>query len=84
MVSPDIMRALARELLDGDPAGHRLLVMSVRVDRDRCGCVQLQVAHAAALTDDTDAAAARMLLRREYDRRAARPLTSLLTELELS
>jgi len=79
-----MMRALARELLDGQPAGRRQIVMAVDVETDACGCTRLRVAHAAALTDETDALAATMLLRREYDRRAGRPAVPLATELEIS
>ena len=78
------MRRLARELLDGDGARRRIIVMTVDVETDGCGCTRVDVAHAGALTDPADADVARTLLRREYDRRAGRPMATLLLELELS
>lgn len=77
------MRALARELLDGEPAGRRLVVCAVDVDTDPCGCAQLRVSHVAALTEHADADVARTLLRREYERRAGRTMVPLDVELEL-
>jgi len=83
-VNAEIMRRLARELLDGDGARRRIIVMAVDVETDPCGCARVHVAHAGALTDPDDADVARTLLRREYDRRAGRPMATLLLELELT
>jgi len=82
-VNPEIMRQLARELLDGEGGRRRIVVMAIDIDTDPCGCARLRVAHAGGLTDDADATVARMLLRREYDRRAGRPMAELALELEL-
>jgi len=78
------MRRLARELLDGDSTRRRIIVMAVDVETDDCGCTRVHVAHAGALTDPADADVACTLLRREYDRRAGRPMANLLLELELT
>lgn len=83
-MNAEIMRRLARELLDGDGARRRILVMAVDVESDDCGCARVHVAHVGALTDPADADVARTLLRREYDRRAGRPMATLLLELELT
>lgn len=78
-----MMRRLARELVDGgESARRRIVVMAVHVETDPCGCAQVSVTHAGMLTDPDDAIAARLLLRREYDRRAGRVNMPLMSELE--
>lgn len=82
-LADEIMRRLAADLVDGTDNDRRTVVLTVDIERDPCGCSRARVTHAAALADALDGVVARTLLRREYDRRAGRPMASLAAELDI-